>query len=45
MKKIIFDYNKVFNMAYFVNLNIYNAKSIRMYGKWNKKMLKETKPC
>ena len=37
MKKIIFDYNTVFDMAYFVNLNIYNAKSIRMYGKWNKK--------
>ena len=41
MKKIIFDYNNVFNMSYFGNLNIYNAKSIRMYGKWNKKCLKK----
>ena len=41
MKKILFDYNNVFNMSYFGNLNIYNAKSIRMYGKWNKKCLKK----
>ena len=41
MKKILFDYNNVFNMSYFGNLNIYNAKSIRMYGKWNKKCSKK----